>query len=320
MSEFDFIDRFFRPLATHPLAFGLRDDAAFIAEKSGYNLCVTTDHLIAGLHFFADDLPDLIARKVLRVNLSDLAAMGAEPFGYTLALALPKQDKLESWLESFAAGLAADQQEFDIHLLGGDTTATPGPLSITITAFGHVPMGKALHRSQAKAGDKIAVTGTLGDAAAGLIVRQNQFKNYPHLLNRYLLPQPRCLFATVLAQSGLAHAAMDISDGLWGDLSHILQASHCGAEVRLSAIPTSVELDDFIATGQASKLDLLGGGDDYELLFTFDEKNWAGIQDLAKKNNLKVHIIGDITASKDLKILDENHQPVQPSKKSYDHV
>src|SRR5271165_6911376 len=216
-SEDELIARFFAPYAG-PAALGLRDDAALLSPPPGCDLVLTTDALVAGVHFFADDPPDSIARKALRVNLSDLAAKGARPLGFLLSLALPP-DWTEAWLSAFAAALGEDGMAYGCPLAGGDTVRTPGPLTLSITAFGAVPTGRMALRSGVKPGDRLYVTGTIGDAAIGLLIRQGRGPGIPladrdFLLDRYLKPQPRVAFAPVMAAH--AHGGMDVSDGFVG--------------------------------------------------------------------------------------------------------
>src|SRR5881398_2866985 len=216
--EDSLIARYFRPLATDPGAFNLADDAALF-KPSGDDIVVTTDAVVEGVHFLPDDPPDTVARKALRVNLSDLAAKGAAPAGFVLTLAL--RDAGEVWLEPFALALGEDAKAFGCPLLGGDTVSTPGPLMISITAFGRVPRGKMVHRSGAKPGDRVVVTGTIGDAALGLDILKGgaaaaalagDAAAREMLTGRYCVPQPRNALATAVRDH--AHAAMDVSDGL----------------------------------------------------------------------------------------------------------
>ncbi|MDB5650670.1 MAG: thiamine-monophosphate kinase, partial [Hyphomicrobiales bacterium] len=230
-SEDDLIARFFAPLAG-PGGLALEDDAARLPAMPGFDLVLTCDALVAGVHFFPDDPPDAIAAKALRVNLSDLAAKGARPAGFLLALVLPR-DFQESWLEAFAAGLGADIRDYACPLLGGDTVATPGPLMISITALGHVPEGRMVPRTGARAGDFLYVSGTIGDAALGLQVRLGKLAanaaEAAYLRERYLRPQPRNALAAALVAH--AHGAMDISDGFAGDLAKMMRVSHTGARI-----------------------------------------------------------------------------------------
>ena len=230
------IARHFKPIAWHPGALGLTDDAAMLTPPPGHTLVVTADANVGGVHFFPDDPPDAIARKALRVNLSDLAAKGAKAAGFVLTLALPKGVG-DDWLKAFARGLGADAKTYDCPLLGGDTVYTPGPVAISITAFGTLPKATMVKRSGARVGDHVIVTGTIGDAALGLKLRKERgaTKRWKldttmrrHLLARYLVPNPRNALAEALRRN--ASAAMDVSDGLVGDLGKLCRASGVGAD------------------------------------------------------------------------------------------
>src|SRR4051794_38809653 len=225
-AEFDLIARHFRPLAG-PGALELRDDAALLTPPPGRDLVLTADAMVGGVHFLPDDPAGLVGRKLLRVNLSDLAAKGAVPLGYLMTISAPK-DTPDAWFAGFAAGLAADQAEFGVSLLGGDTTSTPGPLSLSLTIIGHVAPGAAVHRFGANDGDEVWITGTIGDGALGLEVALGRLVDPTgYLLGRYRLPRPRI----GLAIAGVASAAMDVSDGLVQDLGHICRASGLAAEI-----------------------------------------------------------------------------------------
>jgi thiamine-monophosphate kinase len=267
MDEFDIIARYFAPLASEG-AFGLKDDAALLPARAGQDLVVTTDAVSEGVDFFAFDPPDTIAQKALRVNLSDLAAKGAQPAHYLLNLILP-HTVTPDWLAGFAAGLARDQKAFGISLLGGDTGAGGGPLSITVTAFGFVPQGKMVKRSGAMAGDAVYVTGSIGDSGGGLAI----FKREKHTLSeierdyltaRYRIPQPPVAFAQQLRV--IAHASVDISDGLIADLGHIASASGVRIIVEGENVPLSEPLRAF--WGADTLLRAVGAGDDYQIAFT----------------------------------------------------
>lgn len=270
--EFELIRRFFAPLAKDPGSLGLTDDAAVLTPAPGLDLVLTKDVLAADIHFFADDAPEAIASKALRVNLSDLAAKGARPRGYLLGLALPA-DWNAAWLERFCRGLAADQASFDLQLLGGDTIRSGNGLQVSITAIGEVQTGRAVRRSGARAGDLVFVTGTIGDAAAGLQARLDRHFSAAHdlteeeehrILDRYLLPRPRCAIAPVLAAH--AHAAMDISDGLFADGAHLASASGVDVVFDLSSVPLSGALQHLKVKAPAVFSHCLNGGDDYEIL------------------------------------------------------
>ena len=256
--EFDRIARHFRPLAG-PGSLDLRDDAAVFAPPPGRELVVTADAMVEGVHFLPGTAPDLVARKLLRVNLSDLAAMGAAPLGYLVTISVPRSLG-DDWFAGFAAGLAADQAEFAIAMLGGDTTQTPGPLTLSLTAIGHVAPGTALRRSGARAGDAVWVTGTIGDGVLGLAAARMELPDPDgYLKGRYDLPTPRL----GLPLAGWAQACMDVSDGLFQDLGHICRASGVSARVEAALVPLSAQA---AATGPAWREKALVGGDDYELL------------------------------------------------------
>lgn len=296
--EDELIARFLAPLARDPGAFNLKDDAAVIAVPAGNELVLTTDMLVAGVHFFPDDPPDLIARKALRTNLSDLAAKGAEPRGYLLSLALP-DDWTEAWLAAFTRGLGEDQVQFAIPLLGGDTTRAAGPLSLSITAFGLVPAGQMVRRKGARTGDDVFVSGTVGDSALGCALRltPDKFVSLPEavsspLRQRYLLPQPRNLLAPALRR--YASAAMDISDGLVGDLAKLCLVSGVGAAIAVEEVPLSAAATAAIAGDEALLALALTGGDDYELLCTAAPEHRAAFMSEAQSNNVALSRIGTI--------------------------
>lgn len=312
--EFEFIARRLRPLAMAPGALGLADDAALLDPRPGMQLVLTKDAMVAGVHFLADDPADLIARKLLRVNLSDLAAMGAAPLGYLLALARPREIA-DEWLAAFCAGLAADNATFRTSLLGGDTVSTPGPLTLSLTAIGELHKGTALLRSGARPGDEIWVSGTLGDAALGLAVLQDKLgvaePMRSHLVERYRLPRPRLVLGQALR--GLAHAAIDISDGLLADLGHVVETSNLGAEVRADLLPLSSP--DLAGAQEAA----LSGGDDYELLFTAQPSQRDAIEGLAKKLDLPLTRIGAIHADAGIRVLDATGAEVHPKRTGWQH-
>ena len=267
-SEDELIAKLFAPLAG-AAALGLKDDAALLPPQ-GAPLAITADMLVAGVHFFPDDPPALIAKKALRVNLSDLAAKAATPCGFLLSIALPP-DWTNDWLAAFAEGLGEDARAFHAPLLGGDTTATPGPLTIAITAFGSAP--RFVSRAGARPGDGVYVSGAIGDAALGLRLRQDptlgaalSTVERDALLNRYLLPNPRLDLVETLRAG--ASAAMDVSDGLAGDLAKLTRASGVSAQVEVAHVPLSAAGQVLIAHRPALLETALTGGDDYEILFT----------------------------------------------------
>ena len=257
-AEFSLIARHFRPLAG-PGSLDLRDDAALLRPPPGRELVLTADAMVGGVHFLPDDPADMIGRKLLRVNLSDLAAKGATPLCYLMTVSTPR-DTPDAWYAAFAAGLALDQAEFGITLLGGDTTSTPGPISLSLTIIGHVAPGQAVHRFGARAGDDIYVTGSIGDGALGLAVALGKLADPTGwLLGRYRLPRPR----VGLAIAGIATASMDVSDGLVQDLGHICRASELGATLEAASVPLS---DAARGAGPDWLETCLTGGDDYEVL------------------------------------------------------
>ena len=270
--EFELIKTYFAPLAKDPGSLGLTDDAAVLTPRTGFDLVLTKDVLAADIHFFAGDAPEAIAAKALRVNLSDLAAKGAVPRGYLLGLALPS-DWTAAWLGRFCKGLAADQSAFDVQLLGGDTIRSGNGLQVSITAIGEVPSGRAVRRSGAKPGDLVFVTGTIGDAAAGLKARlESNFSNIhglsqadeQHILERYLLPKPRVRLADCIAE--YASAAMDVSDGLVADSRHMAGASGVDIAIDLEKVPLSAALMCLRTSAPDAFAQCLNGGDDYEIL------------------------------------------------------
>jgi thiamine-monophosphate kinase len=283
-AEFALIARYFRPLAG-PEALGLGDDAALIAPPAGRELVLTVDAMVAGVHFLPDDPPDLVGRKLLRVNLSDLAAKGATPLFYLMTVSAPRGTP-DAWFAGFAAGLVVDQAEFGIALLGGDTTSTPGPISLSLTAIGHVAPGQMVRRTGAAAGDGIWVTGTIGDGALGLAVAQGKLADPSgHLLDRYRLPRPR----VGLPIAGIASAGMDVSDGLVQDLGHLCRAGGLAAEIETALVPLS-------APARAAGLDWLAtcltGGDDYELLLAVPPAHGPALQLAAQVVGMPVTHIG----------------------------
>lgn len=318
--EDDLIARYFRPLATDPGAFGLVDDAALL-KSSGDDLVVTTDAIVEGVHFLAGDPPDTIARKALRVNLSDLAAKGAVPAGFVLTLAL--QDVKEQWLAPFARALGEDAAAFNCPVLGGDTVSTPGPLMISITAFGRVPPGQMVRRTDAQPGDLIAVTGTIGDAAMGLQALKGKSDGLDppardFLIQRYRVPQPRNALAIAIRDH--ASAAMDVSDGLAGDLTKLCAASGVSAAVSLADVPLSAAAQALIADGSSSIEAAVSGGDDYEILCTIPENRWESFAATARQTGVQVSSIGRIEAAAAApRFLDAAGQPVVLKRLSYSH-
>jgi thiamine-monophosphate kinase len=298
--EFELIAELFSPLTKGaPGALGLMDDAALIDVSPGCELVVTVDTLIAGVHFRLDDPPDLIARKALRVNFSDLAAKGAKPIGFLHALAL--NDGIDdAFLERYAAGLKADVEYFNVPLLGGDTTSGPGPLTISVTAFGEVKKGRALLRRGARLGDVVCVTGTIGDGAIGLDVL-NAAVQLPEalamaIIERYRLPQPRFIAESKLA--GCVSACMDLSDGLVADVGHLCKASGVAATIERDAIPLSPGTQSAVKQNATLWKRIVGGGDDYELAFTLPAEQIPELPTLTADLKFPVTPIGRIVAGK----------------------
>jgi thiamine-monophosphate kinase len=294
------IARYFRPLATAPGAFGLIDDAAALTPPPGCDIVLTTDGVIAGVHFFPDDPPDMISRKVLRMNLSDLAAKGAKPLGFLMSVALPEGFG-EAWLSGFTAGLAEDAAHYGCPLYGGDTDRTPGPISVSIFVFGAVPHGKMVHRSTARPGDCIIVSGTIGDAAIGLKLRRDhemarrwQLSDaaVAALEGRYLLPQPRNALADAVQQ--YASAAIDISDGLAGDIAKLARASSVAVEIDVARVPFSDAARAAMTNEPALLEAALTGGDDYEIALTVPPERLADFQEAARAVGVAVAEIGRV--------------------------
>jgi thiamine-monophosphate kinase len=274
-NEDKLIARFFGPIATDPGALGLSDDAAFIKPPPGTEMVLKTDAIVGGIHFFPEDPADAVAQKALRVNLSDLAAKGARPLGFLVSLALPKEID-EAWLSAFASGLREDAATYKCPLFGGDTVRSPGPIMVSVATFGSVPEGRMVKRAGAKAGDHVFVTGTIGDAALGLKLRQGaqwplDDRQREHLKSRYLLPRPR----NALAQAVLdyASASMDVSDGLAGDLAKLARVSKVAADIEVARVPLSDAAQAAIAQDAALIEPALTGGDDFEILCTVPPAN-----------------------------------------------
>jgi thiamine-monophosphate kinase len=321
--EDSLIARYFRPIATDPGAFQLDDDAAALMPD-GNDIVVTTDAIVEGVHFLPDDPPDTVARKALRVNLSDLAAKGATPAGFVLTLALRNAD--EAWLKPFAAALGEDAAQFGCPLLGGDTVSTPGPVMISVTAFGRVPPGKMVHRGGAKAGDRVMVTGTIGDAALGLAVLKggkvhaatSAIAAREMLVGRYRVPQPRVALAE--AVRGHASAAMDVSDGLAGDLAKLCGVSGVSVVIDLPSVPLSDAARDLVSRGIVGLEALIAGGDDYEILCTIPQDRVKGFAAAAQRAGVALSSIGAIVAGVAApKFVDQQGREIVLERLSYSH-
>jgi thiamine-monophosphate kinase len=319
------IARYFKPLATDAGAFGLDDDAAALKVRSGEEIVVTTDAIVEGVHFLKHDPPDTVARKALRVNLSDLAAKGAATAGFVMTLALRGAD--DSWLTAFARALGEDALAFACPLLGGDTVSTPGPLTVSITAFGRVPAGKMVHRSGARPGDRVLVTGTIGDAALGLDILKgggigqalaDDQAGRDLLVARYRVPEPRNALANVVRD--FANAAIDISDGLAGDLTKLCAASGVSALIDLASVPTSAPAGRLLGQGATTIETLVSGGDDYEILCTVAEGRSGALAADAKRAGVALTSIGTVIAGLHApRFLDAQGSEIVLKRLSYSH-
>lgn len=317
--EFGLIERHFAPLSEgDPDAFGLTDDAARLRPAAGFELVVTADCMVSGVHFLDSDGPHAIASKLLRVNLSDLAAMGARPHSYILTLALPRGTN-DDWLAEFAAGLHDDQKRYGIRLIGGDTTATPGGLVASITAFGEVPLGKVLRRNGASAGDCLFVSGTIGDAALGLAIKLGQLIDLDsaELAARLHYPEPRILLGQQLM--GLASAALDVSDGLVQDAGHIAETSGLAIEIEAGRVPLSPAASRILAQHPERLADVLSGGDDYELVFSAPAGAETAIKAMAAALGVPVTRIGRLLPGTGVSVLDAAGAPLPLARGGYQH-
>jgi len=318
------IERYFRPLATDPGAFGLADDAAVLTPPPGCDLVLKTDGVIAGVHFFPDDPAENVGRKALRMNLSDLAAKGAKPVGFLIAVALAAGTD-ETWLTAFTAGLREDAERYCCPLLGGDTDRTPGPVSVAIAAFGVVPHGKMVRRSTAKVGDRVVVTGTIGDAALGVKLRRDgtlaerwRLSDIMagHLEQRYLLPLPRNELAHAVLQ--YASAAMDVSDGLVGDLAKLCRASSVGAEIDVARVPLCDAARAVVTADPAEMETVLTGGDDYEIVLTLAPEKLPAFRAAADAAGVVITDIGQVTGGRGALFVSDG-KPLSFARPSYSH-
>ena len=322
VNEFGLISKYFTPLTNACAgALGLTDDAALVSHEPGYEIVVTCDALVCGVHFRSEDEPEDVAARALRVNLSDLAAMGSRPVSYLLALAAPA-DITETWLERFVAQLALDQKTYQLNLIGGDTVMTPGPLTLSITALGRIPKGQALTRAGAKAGDRIFVSGNIGDASLGLKLLRGELESLTKtqatgLKTRFLRPEPRIALGQALI--GIAHAVTDVSDGLVADLGHICALARVGAQLNVSSIPLS--------TGARAALDMapdllpnfLSFGDDYELVFTAPAAARDALARIASSIGVMITEIGEVVDTPGVVVLDTDGSEIRIQKAGYQH-
>jgi thiamine-monophosphate kinase len=315
IGEFELIARYFAPLAKgFAGAGGLKNDNAFIAGDARHDFVVKTDMIVSGVHFLADERPELVAARALRVCLSDLAAGGATPYVYQLALSLTR-DWTERWVAGFARGLAADQRRFGIMLCGGDTTGTPGPTTISITAFGKVAHGKGLGRGGARPGDELWVSGTIGDAALGLLAARGELKSVP-LEERYRLPQPRTALGPLLV--GIATATADISDGLLADVGHIADASGLAARIERDRVPLSAAARSVLLAKPLLWSNVLGGGDDYELAIAVPARKRATLLAASRAAGVKVTQVGAFAKGTGV-VLTVSGQPHRIAQSGYVH-
>jgi thiamine-monophosphate kinase len=319
------IARYFKPIARHPGALGLTDDAGVLAPPAGHEFVLTADAIVGGVHFFLDDPPDAVARKALRVNLSDLAAKGAQPAGFLLSIALPKAIT-PAWLEAFARGLAADARRYDCPLFGGDTVATSGTPAISVAAFGTLPKGTMVRRSGARPGHRIVVTGTIGDAAVALRLRQDRDSAQRwkldtgmrrHLATRYLLPEPRNTLAEALRRH--ASAAIDVSDGLAGDLAKLCRASGVGADVEILQVPLSKAARAALVAEPELIETILTGGDDFEVLAAVPPRALGALRAAARAARVPLTEIGRVVAGKGVRFLTADRRALRFARASFSH-
>jgi thiamine-monophosphate kinase len=319
ISERELIRRYFAPLAG-PEGLALTDDAARLGQEPGNDWVVNTDMIAEGVHFL-DDPPEAIAAKALRVNLSDLAAKGADAFAYLMALGLSDSCD-EAWVKRFAASLRRDQDRYGVHLIGGDTNRTAAGIVVSVTAIGRLPTGTMVRRSGARAGDIILVSGTIGDAALGLLIRRGQgFDLSPaardHLLRRLRTPEPRTVLAPLIRQ--YATAAIDISDGLAGDLDKLCTASGLGASIDADKVPLSGPAQEVLSRDPSLREAILTGGDDYELLFAVAAGGEEEVIAKARETGVEVTPIGRIADRPGTTIVDGKGAEIALERRAYDH-
>jgi thiamine-monophosphate kinase len=325
LDEFDIIARYFAPLATAPAALALGDDAAVLPIPPGEELVVTCDTIVEGVHFLPDDPPVTIGHKVLAVSLSDLAAKGAQPYAYLLALSL--REATPEWLEGFARGLGALQRTAGIALIGGDTSGTPGPTTLSVTALGRVPQGNAVLRSGARGGDWVYVSGSIGGAHCGLRLRQERRlakawaltpAEAAALIERYQRPEPRSRLAPLLRR--YAHAAIDVSDGLVGDIEKLCAASKVAAVIKADRVPLAASVDKALAREPHLLHELITAGDDYEIVAAVPEVRAAVFEAEALEQEVRVTAIGQIVVGNlEVAMLDGEGRPLELAHKGYAH-
>jgi thiamine-monophosphate kinase len=316
LGEFGLIEKLFAPLATSRGAAGLRDDVAVLNLRPGQELVLKTDAIVEDRHFLRSDPPKAVAQKALRVNLSDLAAKGAEPLGYLLMLAIPRRIS-DAWLTAFAAGLRSDQRTFSLSLLGGDTTRTDGPLTIAVTALGTVSKGKAIRRAGAKPGDLVFVTGTIGDAGLGLELLERGKRTPSAAIQKYRVPQPRLGFGKLL--HGIATASIDISDGLLADLGHVAETSRVSVVIDAAKVPLSKAVQTVWGTNDNAVLRAASAGDDYEIAFTCRPRDIARVEAAAFKSKTKVTLIGQVRRGQGLSLIGRNGKSLRFARAGFTH-
>lgn len=319
--EFELIRTLFAPLSRAlPGAFGLTDDVAVLSPPEGHEIVLKTDAVIEGVHFHKSDPPETIAKKALRVNISDFAAKGAQPHAYLLAFALPKWPDI-AWLERFARGLDEDQAAFNVTLAGGDTVGTRGPLTIAVMMTGFVPQGRLIRRNGAAPGDVVYVTGTIGDAGCGLELLADQTATgadwETNLISRYHVPQPRLAFGQALR--GFANASLDVSDGLMADLGHIAEESNVGIQINVGLVPLSVALRQFRGEGVSAVMQAATAGDDYEIAFTASPAKRDAIEAAAARTDTMVTEIGRVVAGEGAVLLSGDGGEIPLGRKGYTH-
>jgi thiamine-monophosphate kinase len=316
LGEFELIAQLFAPLATSKAALGLKDDVALLRVPKGRELVLTTDVIVEGVHYFRNDPPKSVAQKALRVNLSDLAAKGADPIGYLMVLAVPTRTPTR-WLKAFCAGLRADQKRYSISLLGGDTTSIDGPLAIAIMAVGSVPRGGATQRTGARAGDLVFVSGTIGDAGCGLDLLRKKRRSPRLPIERFHVPQPRLLLGRGLR--GLATASIDVSDGLVADLGHIADVSGVRIAVHAGQVPLSSALRGVWGTDDRAVRRAATAGDDYEIAFTCRPTNAGRVRTAALLAKTRVTEIGTVERGRGVVLLDSNDKAIKTGRRGYTH-
>lgn len=316
LGEFELIARLFAPLATAPGAFRLEDDVALLRVPKGREVVLKTDAIIEGVHFFPSDPPPSVAQKALRANLSDLAAKGADPIGYLMTLAMPSRVSTR-WLRAFCSGLRADQRTYAISLLGGDTTRTAGPLAVAIAAIGTAPRGKTIRRAGARPGDVLFVSGTVGDAGAGLELLKKKRRGPKFLIERFHVPQPRLSLGRALR--GLATASIDVSDGLLADLGHIADVSRVCIKVRADEVPLSSALRCVWGNNARTVVKAATAGEDYEIAFTCRPEHVGRIREAAARAKTRVTKIGTVEKGRGIVLLDSKGKPIKTRRRGYTH-